>query len=1822
FINEIAFDAANPATIYASSNLGLHKSTDGGNQWTFAGAPPPANGFQPAVLTFASDPKTPSVIYLVTNFGIYKSVNGGRSFELKNNGLLLSSPSAVAIDPVTPTTLYAAGFQGVFKSVDGAESWRPINTGLTGQASAVGRLLIDPVRPATVYAATNRGVFKTINGGTNWSSANNGLQEIGGSGSPAISALAMDPTNPVILFAGVQNGVSAAYKTTNGGVSWQAAGTGLQIGISGFNFPLPLTALAISPANSSVIYASSNFGVWKSVDGGATWSADSKGVVSPAIRALAADAQGNVFAGANPGSDAFVAQLNPAGSALEFARYLGGAQDDIGYGVAVDAANNIWIAGVTGSTDFPVNNALQATNGGGFDAFATKLSPAGAILFSTYLGGGSADVARGIALDAVGNVYLTGSTLSANFPQANPLHARSGGSNDAFVAKIKADGSGLAYSTYLGGARNDQAFGIAADNNGGVWVTGISESADFPVVNPLYPVPTFNPDAFVAHLNAAGSRLLFSTYIGGSGTEQGNGIAVDATGNAYVTGTTNSSDFPVLKSLQTYGGSSSDAFVLKLAAVADLAVAINESRDPVMVNNNLIYTLTVTNKGPDNALAVTLTDTLPAGVAFVSATAGQGNCSGSATVTCNLGEVEANAAVTVTITVRPSATGTLDNRATVSSATPDSTLENNSAMEQTRVSRLPSIAGLATQAGGAGVGGVMVGLSGAQTVAAMTNAAGFYQFSELTAGGNYNVTPARQGFVFNPPSRSFTNVTQDQTANFTAVACLFAITPVNRAFSANGGTASVAISSPDPQCPWTARTSVPWITVTSAAGGNGNGMVTFNVAATTVARSGTLTIAGRIFTVWQETNVCGLPDFVTAKSVVAGNAPLIAVSADFNRDGKTDVAVANDDSKIAVLLGAAGGGFGEPVSFNSVSRFTALATGDFNGDGNADLAATFFDRSNNVVVHLGTGAGTFGAARIFSADALPSALTVADFNGDNKQDLAVANEDASNVSILFGMGDGGFMQAMNLGGQGRPFRPKSIVAGDFTGDGKADVVVTGANNLELIPGNGQGGFGAMVSLNAGFNPGFIAAEDLNADGRLDLAVGNTFEGRGNVSILLANASGGFNAPANITLTELPLGGVPHLVVGDLNADGKKDLVATVPATASIIPLLGDGAGKFTLSASFTSGLTPRAAVLGEFTGDGKTDVLAVIGRINGNGLLSLFPGDGAGGLIAARNYAAPFQPRQLVNADFTGDGKTDLLILGGTCQLTNCAGNGSVMLRAGNGVGGFNVGSEFEVGNNPIAMVTGDFNNDGKPDVAAANAGFNNVSILLNNGNGGFGSAMNISVAAQPRAIATGDFNNDGKNDLVVTHVAPAINQILTVLLGNGAGGFSNPMTITSTQPFFSVEAADVNGDGNADLVASNYSSASGGSNPQRGIYVLPGNGGGGFGAARQISTELATEMELFDFNGDGLLDIAAATGDDKLSILFGTGAGNFAAPVIYALRSVGSLNAGSRALVPADVNSDGRPDVIVTNSGTESVEILLGNGVGGFGVPLAFWVGRQSVSVTAGDFNGDGRMDLATANANSTATVLLNACLLNGNAPATTVSAAAFTRPLTGEAIAAVFGVGLATSTQVATTIPLPVSLGGTTVRVRDGNATERFAPLFFVSPGQINFLIPPGTAVGTAVITITSGNGTISVGTASINDSAPALFTANGDGQSVAAATVLRVKADGSLLYEPVARFDSALNRFVPVPIDFGADLGSASDRLFLVLFGTGLRNRSSSFLQVKIGELTLGTLYAGPQGDFVGLDQINVQLPRSSALRGETDLKLNLENSFSNTVKISFK
>jgi len=272
-------------------------------------------------------------------------------------------------------------------------------------------------------------------------------------------------------------------------------------------------------------------------------------------------------------NDGFITKLDSSGT-IVYSTYLGGNSFDVGLGIAVDNAGNAYVTGYTDSPDFPIASAIQNTKAGGYDAFVAKIDAAGGLVYSTYLGGSLNDFSRGVAVDSSGNAYVTGYTASVDFPVVSAVQAANAGGTDAFITKFNPSG-GLAYSTYLGGSLSETSYGIAINNIGEAYITGSTASADFPVVSASQQAKAGSYDAFVAKLNQSGNDLMYSTYLGGAGTDTGMGIAVygisgESGWDAYVTGHTTSTDFPgpFAPGGWSFNRGGYDAFVAKLDATS------------------------------------------------------------------------------------------------------------------------------------------------------------------------------------------------------------------------------------------------------------------------------------------------------------------------------------------------------------------------------------------------------------------------------------------------------------------------------------------------------------------------------------------------------------------------------------------------------------------------------------------------------------------------------------------------------------------------------------------------------------------------------------------------------------------------------------------------------------------------------------------------------------------------------------------------------------------------------------------------------------------------------------------------------------------------------------------------------------------------------------------------------------------------------------------------------------------------------------------------------------------------------------------------------
>jgi len=379
-------------------------------------------------------------------------------------------------------------------------------------------------------------------------------------------------------------------------------------------------------------------------------------------------------------------------SSLVYSSYLGGTQppnaQNVGGGIGVDSVGNVYVAGGTAYTDYPVVNAAQPSPKGGIDAFVTKLNTgATARLYSTYLGGAGDDFANGLAVDQSGNSYVAGSTASDNYPVLVPFQATRAGGTDAFLTKLSVNGATI-YSTYLGGTSDDAALAVSADLFQNAYVTGSTTSSDFNLLN-SFQAYGGGMDAFVAGFRTSGASV-FSSYLGGSGDDEGTGVAADVEGNPYIAGDTTSTDFPVLNPAQAALSGGKDAFLTKLGGVSDIEIVPSVSPNPIGVGNAAAFLFTIMNNGPDPASGVILSDVLPqTNALFSSASATQGNCSppaGSpATVVCNVGFIPVGGRAAVTVNISGTTAGVLSNSASVSSNSRDPNPSNNSGSKSTNV---------------------------------------------------------------------------------------------------------------------------------------------------------------------------------------------------------------------------------------------------------------------------------------------------------------------------------------------------------------------------------------------------------------------------------------------------------------------------------------------------------------------------------------------------------------------------------------------------------------------------------------------------------------------------------------------------------------------------------------------------------------------------------------------------------------------------------------------------------------------------------------------------------------------------------------------------------------------------------------------------------------------------------------------------------------------------------------------------------------------------------------------------------------------------------
>ena len=880
-------------------------------------------------------------------------------------------------------------------------------------------------------------------------------------------------------------------------------------------------------------------------------------------------------------------------------------------------------------------------------------------------------------------------------------------------------------------------------------------------------------------------------------------------------------------------------------------------------------------------------------------------------------------------------------------------------------------------------------------------------------------------------------------------------------------------------------------------------------------------------------------------------------------------------------------------------------TVDVDGDGLEDVVSALF-RPSGLFVEIARPEG--GLNRPVSYPTRPGAdkVVLADMNNDGRPDAVVSNEgdfldDSGSISILLGLPNGRFTPAVHFNAG---VAPTSLAAADFNGDGDIDIAVASRGSegspqlpdddgsVSILLGGGDGSLGAPIVLETAGAPSSILALDLNRDDRVDLAV--VRRGAGTLAIRLGQGDGTFATPIETAVGDSPT----YLGAVDLNGDSRLDLVILHRRTSILSVWLADSPTRFRLSGRYVAGYDNRSFAFIQQPGDERPTILAPDGAYP---RMLVFLANRDGSLIAPPANPVVSEPGGVAVADFNGDGRPDV-VAGGRTGVSILLGQGEDRFS--------NERRRATTAGRISAVAAGDFDGDGHADVVAAHPDRETLSFLRGDGAGGLTAPVALPAAGGAQHLIAVDVNGDGSLDLVAANADSGAGS-LSFYRGAGNGSFTRtdrPTGFASRQ----VALGDFTGDRRADAAVVNEGDF-GGSSPSS-VSILAGVAGGGFGPA--IATiPVGFQLDSIatgDFNADGRLDLAVGGSLSQnfvfgVAVMLGAGNGSFGAPILTETRF------GPAFLTADDFDGDGLDDLFVAHCcGDLDLTQMLSLGDGTFR-QKAVPGGTDPVALALADFNADGVSDLVVANSPLNQPGVVHV-LLNNLDPMTNVSAASSRRGgLPPDSIVTAYGRKLATETAAAPTPDWPTMLGGTRVRVRDAQGVERPARVAFASPGQVNYLMPPETAFGPARVTIIAADGAMTSALVAVSPVAPGLFTANTDG--LAAAFVIRVKQDGAQLVENVVALDDQ-GRIVPNPIASGEE----SDRLILLLFGTGVRGRTSlNDVQVAIDGVEAPVAYAGPQGEFPGLDQINVEIPRSLAGRGVVDIVVRVAGEIANTLRI---
>ncbi len=731
--------------------------------------------------------------------------------------------------------------------------------------------------------------------------------------------------------------------------------------------------------------------------------------------------------------------------------------------------------------------------------------------------------------------------------------------------------------------------------------------------------------------------------------------------------------------------------------------------------------------------------------------------------------------------------------------------------------------------------------------------------------------------------------------------------------------------------------------------------------------------------------------FQTATTYAAGTNPLAIAVADLNHDGKLDIAVANSGSgDVSVLAGNGSGSFAAAVNYTAGTAPYSIAAADLNGDGTPDLAVAL-NGANAVAVIPAVGGGAFGSATSFATGTAPYAVAAADVNRDGKTDLVVANSGTNNISVLlntcpspdltvtvvhngtFTQGDSGKTYTITVKNSGATATTGTIAVADtvpvgflataMSGSGwtcapatltcsRSDSLASGASfppvmvtvnvasnaapsatNTAVVSGGGE-----LNTLND------TATDTVSVAAIVDLTISMTHTGSftqgttGRMYTIAVTSAGRTATAGQITVTDnLPFG----LTATAISGAGWNCTLGTLTCTRSDSLTAGSPAPPITLTVSVATNAPPSVMNTATVSGGGE----AITSNDTAFDPTTIWAAQTCGTFTAPNVSSAGYYPYRVAKGDFNHDGLTDLAVVSGSY-----GGNG-VMILLGTGGGLFATPVMYPTGNSANAVVTGDLNGDGNLDVVVTNYADGTVSVLLGVGDGTFAPAITTASGFSTYSsldLVLADFDGDGVLD-VVTYAQSGNNAYL--LRGNGNGTLQGPVNVLKwNNSLTALRAADVNGDGRMDLVATDY---------YTNILVIKGNGDGTFQAPTTITVNYyANFIYPADLNGDGKIDLILSYNySGTIAVLMGNGDGTFQSPINYSAYNI------SRLAVD-DLNGDGNLDVVGVG-GSNTISVFYGNGDGTLQPPVTFNDNTYNylTDVVIGDFNKDGLADIAIVN-------------------------------------------------------------------------------------------------------------------------------------------------------------------------------------------------------------------------------------------------------------------